>query len=183
MDWNKQAVDMMKTWTGTQQKIWDHWVETMQTMAATPMSAESWQKAVDAWRATVRQTLDAQIELTKLWANGVNEGSKDATAAMARSGVSTPMTVEEWTNSVVELTRSITATQVGFAENWSNLLKQADPATMMKAWDTGQAQQVLTYWQDAAQKAVEAQAQLAKMMTATGAQQSVTRVEVEGQQG
>jgi hypothetical protein len=182
MDWNKQTMDMMKTWTGTQQKIWDQWVETMQSMTTTPMSAESWQKAIDAWRATVRQSLDAQVELTKLWANGVNEGSKGTTAALERSGVSTPMSVEEWTNSVVELTRSVTATQVGFAENWSNLLKQADPSTMMKVWDSNQAQQVLAYWQDAAQKAVEAQAQLAKMMTPSTAQ-GPTRVEVEGQQG
>ena len=37
MDWTKQANDMIKTWTGTQQKVWDTWLNSAQ-LAATPQS-------------------------------------------------------------------------------------------------------------------------------------------------
>jgi hypothetical protein len=59
MDWSKQVNDMIKMWTGTQQKVWESWMASMQYMAS-PQSPEAWQKTVDSWRGTVKQTLEAQ---------------------------------------------------------------------------------------------------------------------------
>ena len=74
MDWQKQANDMIKTWTSTQQKVWETWVNSMQ-LAATPQTPEAWQKTVDTWRGTVKQALESQVELTRLWAESIAAAS------------------------------------------------------------------------------------------------------------
>ncbi len=53
MDWTKQANEMLKTYTSTQQKVWESWASSMQLMT-TPQSPEVWQKTVDTWRGTVK---------------------------------------------------------------------------------------------------------------------------------
>jgi hypothetical protein len=173
MDWQKQANDMIKSWTGTQQKVWETWVSSMQLMT-TPTSPEAWQKTVETWRGTVKQALESQVELTRLWAEGVAAAavSMPSTPGMpgmpgmpAMPGMPSPTTgMVEWTRQMLEMTRSWTETQVRFSETWFDLLKKAEPGTLAQSWDMGQAQKIMSTWQDAAQKAVEAQTEFSKMM-------------------
>jgi hypothetical protein len=166
MDWQKQANEMIKTWTGTQQKVWETWVSSMQLMN-TPTSPEAWQKTVETWRGTVKQALESQVELTRLWAEGVAASAVSmptpAIPGMAAVPGATAGTVE-WTRQMLEMTRAWTETQVRFSETWFDLLKKAEPGALMQTWDVGQAQKIMTTWQDAAQKAVEAQNEFSKMM-------------------
>lgn len=170
MDWAKQANDMIKTWTGTQQKVWESWMSSMQAMA-TPQSPEAWQKTVETWRGTVRYALEQQVELTRLWAESVaaasvNMPSMPGMAAMpSLPGV--PTTPVEWTRQMLEMTRAWAETQMRFSENWFDILKKAEPMMMAQTWDMTQAQKVMATWQEAAQKAVEAQTQFSQMMMKT----------------
>lgn len=164
MDWQKQANDMIKTWTSTQQKVWETWVSSMQ-LAAAPQSPEAWQKTVDTWRGTVKQALESQVELTRLWAESVAAASVTLPNTPAVPGMpGITVSTVEWTRQMLEMTRAWTETQVRFSETWFDLLKKAEPTMIAQTWDMGSAQKIIGTWQDAAQKAVEAQTEFSKMM-------------------
>jgi hypothetical protein len=173
MDWQKQANEMIKTWTGTQQKVWETWVSSMQLMAS-PQSPEAWQRTVETWRGTVKQALESQVELTRLWAEGVAASAVSMPSApsvpgMPAMGGAPTAAMVEWTRQMLEMTRSWTETQVRFSENWFELLKKAEPGSMAQSWNADQAQKIMATWQEAAQKAVEAQNEFSKMMLKAGA--------------
>lgn len=167
MDWTKQANDMLKTYTSTQQKVWEGWVSSMQLMS-TPQSPEAWQKTVETWRGTVKYALEQQLELTRLWAESVAASSVSLPSAPSVPGLpalpGAPTSAVEWTRQMLEMTRSWTETQVRFSENWFEMLKKAEPGALAQSWDVTQAQKIMATWQDAAQKAVEAQTQFSQMM-------------------
>lgn len=157
MDWTKQANDMIKTWTGTQQRVWESWVETMQVGATTPTNQEAWQKTVETWRGTVRQALESQVELARLWAESAN-------AMPGTAGMAAPAGLADFTRNMLEMTRVFTETQTRFSENYFEMLKQADMGTLSQAWNPNQAQKIMQTWQEATQKAVEAQSEWSKMV-------------------
>jgi len=176
MDWSKQANEMMKSWSGSQQKVWETWASSS-AASSSPQSPEAWQKTVESWRGTVRQALEAQNELTRLWAEGVAAASVSMPSAPSMPGMpsmpsmpsmpgmpSMPTSMVEWTRQMLEMTRSWTETQVRFSESWFDLLKQAEPSAMAQSWDMGQAQKIMATWQEAAQKALEAQNELGRML-------------------
>jgi hypothetical protein len=172
MDWTKQANDMLKTFTSTQQKVWESWVSSSQVISASP-SPEAWQKTVDTWRGTVKYALEQQLELTRLWAESVASASVNVPNLPSMPGVAAlpgvPATAVEWTRQLLDLTRTLTDTQVRLSENWFDLLKKADPSTLAVNWDPTQAQKILTTWQDAAQKAVDAQTQFSQLVVKAAA--------------
>lgn len=156
MDWTKQANDMLKTWTGTQQKVWESWVDTMQVSATTP-SQEAWQKTVETWRGTVKQALASQVDLTRMWAESVN-------ALPNKAGVSAPAGMADFTNNMLEMTKVFTETQTRFSENYFEMLKKADMGALAQMWNPSQAQKIMETWQEATHKAAEAQAEWNKMV-------------------
>lgn len=173
MDWQKQANEMIRTWTGTQQKVWETWTSSMQLMA-TPQSPEAWQRTVETWRGTVKQALESQVELTRLWAEGVAASAVNMPSTPSVPGVpampaGSSAAMVEWTRQMLEMTRAWTETQVRFSENWFELLKKAEPGALSQSWDANQAQRIMATWQDAAQKAVEAQNEFSKMVLKAGA--------------
>jgi hypothetical protein len=167
MDWSKQANEMIKTWTGSQQKVWETWLNSMQVMGS-PQSPEAWQKTVETWRGTVKQALESQVELTRLWAEGVAASSVNMPSMPGMPSMPSmpgmPTNAVDWTRQMLELTRTWTDTQMRFSENWFDQLKKADPTTFAQVWDTTQAQKIMANWQEAAQKAMEAQAEFSRMM-------------------
>jgi hypothetical protein len=156
MDWTKQANDMLKTWTGTQQKVWESWVDTMQ-LGATQPSQEAWQKTIETWRGTVKQALASQVGLTRMWVESVN-------AMPSTAGVSAPAGMAEFTNNMLEMTKVFTETQTRFSENYFEMLKKADMSALAQVWNPSQAQKIMETWQEATQKATEAQNEWAKMV-------------------
>ncbi len=164
MDWTKQANEMLKTFTNTQQKVWESWVSSMQLMTP-PQSPEAWQKTVETWRATVKYALEQQLELTRLWAENVAASSVSMPSMPAMPNLpGLPANAVEWTRQLLDMTRTWTDTQVRFSENWFEMLKKADPGALAQSWDMAQAQKIMATWQEAAQKAVEAQAQFSQMV-------------------
>ncbi|NJP06325.1 MAG: hypothetical protein HC837_12205 [Chloroflexaceae bacterium] len=149
-DWGKQAEDMIKNWTGAQQKMWESWVSTMKGMSAGP-TADAWQSSIDQWKTSVNQALDAQLTWTQFWADSVVSGA----------GSSKQMT--DWSNQVLEMTKRWKETQTQLWDNWFDTLKKSDPSTMAKNWNPEEMQKMMQVWQESAQKAMEAQMEMARM--------------------
>ncbi len=177
MDWTKQANDMIKTWTGTQQKVWEAWLNSAQLVTTAPQSPESWQKIVETWRGTVKQALEFQLQLTQLWAEGVAATSVNIPTVPGLQGLPSlpnlpgiPTTPVELTRQILDLTRTWTDTQVRFSENWFDVLKKIDPTALSQSWDPTQAQKIVASWQDATQRVIEAQNEFGRLVvSAAGA--------------
>lgn len=152
MDWTKQVEEMFKTVLGAQQAMVESLAETAKTMGS-PTTPGAWEKTVDTWRGTVKKTLESQVELTRLWTESVGTGT----------GLPTEMT--NWTSQVLDITRTMTETQTRFSESWFDLIKKNDLSNLSQVWDAAQAQKVVQYWQEATQKAVEAQQEWTRMAT------------------
>jgi 2,4-dienoyl-CoA reductase-like NADH-dependent reductase (Old Yellow Enzyme family) len=158
VDWNKQAEETLKLWTSSQQKMWDSWVKAMQGIGSASQATDTWEKTVETWRESVKQALDAQTRWTQFWADSVTTGpgmNKQAS---------------EWSNQMVDMTRRWTETQSQLWDSWFETIKKSDPAAMTKAWNTEEIQKVVQTWQEAAQRAMEAQMEWARMLAAAQAQ-------------
>ncbi len=155
MDWTKQADDMVKAWTGAQQKMWESWFEVMQSMGTSQSTAGVWEKTVDTWKDAIARALETQVTWTKLWADSVK----------ANAGSSKE--VSDWAQQVVDLARTWAHAQAQFSESWFAILKSADPSTLANLWDPNQASKVLTIWQEATRKALEAQREMTNLWPST----------------
>jgi hypothetical protein len=144
MDWAKQTEEMMNAWTETQKKMWDNWLETVQQGADQSQAAEIWQKTVDTWEKTVKNSLDAQAEWTKAWAESL--GTK----------VDVPEEMTAWANQAQEMAKRWGDTQQQLWQGWFDLVKKADPAKMAEAWGE-EGQKAFQTWQESARKVMDAQ--------------------------
>lgn len=158
-DWTKQAQDMAKTWTDAQQRMWDGWVGAIQGMGISP-TGEAWEKSVDTWRDSVKKALDAQVTWTKFWADNVAAGA----------GSSQQMT--EWSTQFVEMTKKWNETQTELWDQWFETVKKSDPSVLAKNWNPEEMKKMVQNWQEYAQKAMEAQMEMARMIAGSQAKSS-----------
>ncbi len=157
-DWNRQAEDMIKTWTGAQQKMWESWLSAMQGMSPAASSQEAWEKSVEVWSESVQNALEAQVAWTKFWADSMT------------TGTNTPKEVTDWSNQVLDMMKRWTETQKQLSESWFDSVKKADPTSMTTTWSNEEAQRVVQSWQEAAQKILEAQMGWLRIWTAAQSQ-------------
>ncbi len=158
MDWNKQAEETIKNWTGTQQKMWESWLDAMRGMSPTSPSNEAWQKSVDVWSDSVKNALEAQVTWTRFWADSV------------ASNANSPKEIVDWSKQVLDMMQRWTETQTQLSENWFDAVKKSDPSTLAKGWNNDEAQKMMHTWQEASQKFLEAQMGWLRLLTATQAQ-------------
>ncbi len=161
MDWNQQAEEMIKTWTGAQQKMWESWLNAMQGMGPVASSSDAWHKSVEAWRESVKGALEAQVAWTRFWADSVVNSSNS------------PREVVEWSNQVIDMMKRWTETQTQLSESWFETVKKSDPSAIARNWNNDEAQKVVHAWQEATQKLIEAQMGWLRIWTAAQAQQKV----------
>lgn len=160
MDWNKQAEELLKTWTSSQQKMWDSWFKTMQGIGSPAQASEAWDKTIETWRDSVKQAMDAQTRWTQFWADSIS------------SGPGANKQTNEWSSQMVEMTRRWAETQSQLWDSWFDTIKKSDPASMTKNWNTEEVQKIVQGWQEAAQKAMEAQMEWTRMLSTMQAQQA-----------
>jgi hypothetical protein len=70
MDWLKQFEGLYQDWAEFQFKTWQDWFEAVQKADKFDPGL-IWEKSVAAWQGSVNDTLQAQVEGTRLWAEGV----------------------------------------------------------------------------------------------------------------
>jgi hypothetical protein len=149
MDWTKQTEDMFKTWTDTQKKMWDSWLETVQQASAPMQGAQVWQKTIETWEETVNNVLAAQTKWSETWANSFDpEG--------------TPEEMAQWFKQAQEMAKQWNETQQSLWQNWFGLIKQADVTKMTGGWEE-EGQKAFKNWQDSMQKVMDAQMDWIKM--------------------
>ncbi len=150
-EWNKQAEEMFKAWTDVQRKMWDEWPRTIQGFVKS-QPGEVWEKGLQAWEESVKKTLDAQAEWTRLWAENFS----------TVSGL--PKEVVEWAREGQEMTERWTETQKVLWENWFKFAKQFNSSKLGENWEQ-EGQRLAHAWQEAAKKAMDDQSEWLRTWT------------------
>ena len=145
MDWTKQTQEMFKTWTDVQRKTWEGWLDTVKGFDASQPS-QVWAETVDAWQKTVKNTLAAQVEGSRIWAESVTS-AKDA-----------PKESAEWAKQVQDMTKRWTEMQQQMWDNWFDVMKKSDPSKFAGNWEK-EGQSFVKTWQDTVQKSMDTQAE------------------------
>jgi hypothetical protein len=144
MDWSKQTQDMFKTWTDVQRKTWEGWFDTVKNFDPAQPS-QIWAKTVDAWQESIKNTLSAQVEGSRIWAENIGsiKGAPKETAA--------------WAQQIQETTVRWTDMQQQMWDNWFEVMRKTDPSKYVGKWDT-EGQTFFKSWQDMMQKSMDVQA-------------------------
>lgn len=151
MDWTKQAEEMAKSWTDAQKKMWDNWLGAMQQEKS--QAADVWAKTVGAWEETAKNTLNAQTEWTRMWANNLKaiEGA--------------PKEVAEWAAQAEEMSKQWSETQKKLWDSWFAMVKKVEPVKMSGDWSE-ESQKMFKAWQESTQKMMETQTEWVRHWTA-----------------
>jgi hypothetical protein len=152
-DWTKQAEEVVRNWTNSQQKMWESWLSMMQGAGTNP-AGEMWEKTVDTWHDSMKTALASQVTWAKFWADSV----------AANSGTSKQMT--EMSQQTVEMTKRWTETQTQILDNWFETIKKTDPASVAKNMNPEEMQKAMQAWQDATRKMMESQMEMIRTWTA-----------------
>lgn len=154
MDWTKETQDMFKGWVDAQTKTWQSWLKSAQEFDASNPT-ELWDKTVDAWHDSIKGTLDAQIEGSRIWAEGLTsmEGAPKETQELAKQ--------------VEQMTKDWTSLQQQMWDNWFEVVRKADPGQLGGDWDKNGAN-LLKTWQDMVQKMMSAQSEMMKNVPTIG---------------
>lgn len=145
MDWSKQAQDMMKTWTDTQQKIMDSMVKTMKEMNTGP-TASTWETTIENWEKSVRNFLQTQADWANMWPRGLN------------SMPNVPGQNMDWQQQIQQMVRLMTEYQEQFWTGWFTVLKRLDPAKTSESFNSDM-QKMVESWIENAQRMLAMQAE------------------------
>lgn len=151
MDWMKQSQEMFNSWANVQMKTWESWLKAIQNSDKFEPQ-QLWEKTIDAWQESVKGTLEAQVEGSRIWAESFNniEGTPEGTA--------------EWAKQIQEMTKNWTDMQQKVWDNWFDVVKKAEPSKFGVNWNA-EGPNMLKSWQDMAQKAMETQTEWVKSIT------------------
>jgi len=151
MSESKSSESLINTWAQTQQKLLTNWLDTMQRFSGTA-SPELWTKTVEAWQASVKQTLDAQEEWIRRWTETLanTKGVSQELLDLARQGQEQQL---RWIDAERQLW-----------ESWFNIVRdinfKVEPGTGEQAGSN-----LLQLWQESARKMIETQTALARQWT------------------
>jgi len=155
MSWNKRMEEMVGTWTDMQHKMWDNWLQTVNSFGGNGgQGAEAWKqeyrKNLSAWESSVRQALEAQNQWARNWADAVT------------SEEGAPEVVSRWALQMQEMMKGWTEAQTQLWSAWFDSVKHLDPAEVADRWDS-EGQQVLQAWREATERAQEILSDLSRV--------------------
>ena len=143
--------NLFKTWSEAQQKLLADWLDTMRKLGGTS-AAELWTKTVDAWQASVKETLDAQAEWAHQWTDilAKAQGTPEEVQNLAKEGREQ---LQNWADAQRELW-----------QGWFNAVREINFRP-----EAGAGAQIgkdlVQFWQDSAHKMIDAQASLLRRWT------------------
>jgi hypothetical protein len=153
MDWTKQTEEVVKSWTETQKKMWDNWLKTVQQGPEQFQVANVWQKTLETWEETVKNTMSAQAEWMKMWTDGFDQ----------QQGI--PEEAIQWVKQAQTMNKQWADIQQQMWQSWFELVKKVDPAKMSDSLDA-EGKKAFAVWQETADKVMEAQEKWTGMWTA-----------------
>ncbi len=149
MDWNKQTEAMFKNWTDAQKKMWENWQEMAKQGPSLDQATQVWQKTIENWEETVKNTMEAQSAWTKNWSESLNTDGL-------------PEEVVNWAKQAQDMNKQFGDAQNQMWQGWFDLMKQTDFSKINSNWD-GEGQQAFQQWQEMAKQVMEAQMQWVNM--------------------
>ena len=73
MNWATQSEEMLKSWTESQQKMWDSWMKMMTPTGAQSSMSDLWTQSVEAWEAAIKNAAGTQTEWMKMWLESLED--------------------------------------------------------------------------------------------------------------
>jgi len=148
MSQNQSSENLITTWAETQQRLLTNWLESMRGFAGTA-SPELWTKTIEAWQASVKETLDAQAAWTREW-----------TEALAHAK-GTPEELQQLTRQGRELLQRWIEAERQIWQGWFNIVRdinfRVDPTA-----STQGGRDLIQLWQESTHRMIDAQAALAR---------------------
>jgi hypothetical protein len=154
MSEDKSSENLIKVWAETQQKLLTNWLNTVRSFGGTP-SFELWTKTVEAWQASVKETLDARTQWMHNWTETLAnaKGTPEELRALAKQGREA---LQRWTEAEHQLW-----------QGWFNIVKdinfRVEPGTGAQA-----GKDMIQIWQEAAHKMLDAQSAWVRRWTEPG---------------
>ena len=149
MSESKSSENLIKTWADTQQKLLTNWLDTVRHVSGAP-GPELWTKTVEAWQASVKETLDAQAQWTREWTETLAnaKGTPEEMRALARQGRDL---FQRWTDAERQVWQS-----------WFNIVRDINfrPET-----GVGPQTSMIQLWQESAHKMIDTQTALVRHWT------------------
>jgi hypothetical protein len=142
---------ILKTWSETQQKLLNDWLDTLRKLGGTP-TLELWRQTVDTWQNSVKETVDARAEytrqLTETLANA--KGTPEEFRELAREGREQ---LQHWTEAERDLWK-------GWFDVAREINFRPEPGTGAQA-----GKDLVHLWQESTHKMIDAQAALIRRWT------------------
>lgn len=151
MDNQNTTDSFLKTWAESQQKLLADWLNTLRRFGGTP-TLELWTKTVDAWQASVKETLDAQAKWVHQWTQVLAEakGTPQELQTLVSQGREQ---LQQWAEAEQDLWQS-----------WFNVVREIN---FKPEATEGQpaGKNLLQLWQDSAHKMIDAQTSFVQRWT------------------
>lgn len=164
MDWMQQSLDMMKSWSDMQKKMWEGWVDAASGLGqaqGNPM--DEW---VGRWQETVQKSMDvwedlarSMVETETTWAGsqaaaGVWPGREDDVRKMSKV----------WAEQTTNLMTAWAEAQRALWNAWFNVassMAKAGQGPGTESFDQWQeaARTSMDHWEELSRKAMESQAE------------------------
>jgi hypothetical protein len=142
---------ILKTWSETQQKLLNDWLDTLGKLGGTP-TLELWRQTVDAWQNSVKETVDARAEytrqLTETLANA--KGTPEEFRELAREG---HKQLQHWAEAERDLWK-------GWFDVAREINFRPEPGVGAQA-----GKDLVLLWQESTHKMIDAQAALIRRWT------------------
>jgi hypothetical protein len=140
MNWADEAEKILKTWADTQEQLWKSW--------APPETSESpedaWSRGLELWQQSIRQTLEAQAEAMKMWANLAQQGGATA-PEFGRYFPALQAMFGQWTTAQQQLW-----------SQWVETLKSIDPGKLHDKWQD-QGDELMQQFSESTNQMMDAQ--------------------------
>ncbi len=142
---------ILKTWSETQQKLLNDWLDTLRKLGGTP-TLELWRQTVDTWQNSVKETVDARAEYTRQLTETLAKakGTPEEFRELAREGREQ---LQHWTEAERDLWKG-----------WFNVAREInfrpEPGAAAQA-----GKDLVQLWQESTHKMIDAQAALIRRWT------------------
>ena len=149
MSESKSTESLIKTWAETQQKLLTNWLDTVRSFSGAP-GPELWSKTVEAWQASVKETLDAQEKWTREWTETLakTKGTPEELRKLAQQGRDL---FQRWTDAERQIWQS-----------WFNIVRDIN---FRPESGTSPQAAMIQLWQESAHKMIDTQASLVQHWT------------------
>lgn len=154
MNWDRRMEDWLGAWTGMQQRLWDGWLQAVNSFSGqTARGGEAWKQEyrqrLEDWERSVHRALEAQNRWARQWAGRLGaEGEA-------------PDVVRQWVLQMQNMMSGWTAAQAQLWSAWFESVKHLDPEEVAERWEN-EGQQVLQAWEEAAQRAQDTLSEMSK---------------------